>query len=196
VVVGVALGSGGDLLFGFNTTTGLLTALNGAVTPSGNTDTGIAFDGTSAFMYVSRVGATSGSSSVQSFSANASSGLTFLTGNTTGNSPGGLLVDNSSAYLYSADTGGATVSGFKVGATVANSSTGTLTPLTASPFGGGPSPSRLVEDKTHSYIVVTGTAGGADATLYQFDALTPGNLDAVGTVTSGSAGIVAVAATH
>ncbi len=194
--VGVALGAGGDVVFSFNTTTGVLVQLgSNALTPSGNSDTAIQFDGTSAFMYVSRVGATSGASTIQSFGL-STSGLTSIASTTVGDAPGGLLLDYTSAYLYSANTGSASVSGFKVGATTANSSVGTLTALTASPFAGGPSPSRMVEDKTHAYIVVSGSNGGADLTLYKLDALTVGNLDAIGTVTSGTAGIVGLAATH
>ena len=194
--VGLALGAGGDAIFSFNTGTGVLTQLSsGAITPAGSTDNAVQFDGTSAFMYAARVGQTSGLSTVQSFGL-STSGLTAISSTGTGDSPGALLLDYTSAYLYAANAGSATVSGFKVGATTANSSVGTLTALTASPFASGPSPSRMVEDKTHAYIVVSGLAGGADLTLYKLDAITVGNLDAVGTVTSGTAGIVALAATH
>lgn len=194
--VGAALGFGGEVLFAFNTSTGFLTALPGPQPVANSADNGIAFDGTNSFLYVTRVGPTSGTSSIQTFSINATSGLTGVANVPTGNSPQGLLLDFTSAYLYSANAGAPNLFGFKIGATTASPSVGTLTALPGSPFASGPSPSQLVEDKTHTYVVVSGSAGGTDLTLYKFDAFTPSSLDAVSTANSGTAGIVGLAATH
>ena len=193
----LALGAGGDELFTFNTasTSGLLTAVGGITTPSGSFDTSVQFDGTSAFLYISRVGPTAGTSTIQTLSV-AANGLTGLTSTPVGDSPNGLLLDYNSVYLYSANSGAAALSGFKVGATTTNTSLSTLTQLPNSPFASGPSPTLLVEDNSNAYVVVGGTAGGSDLTLYKFDVITGGVLDAVGTTSTGATGIAGLAATH
>jgi len=55
-----------------------------------------------------------------------------------------------------------------------------------------------VEDNTHKYVIAAAANGSSDYTMYSFDALSAGKLDAVSVGASGTdpAGSIAIAATH
>ena len=190
--VAAALGPGGDVLFAFNTSTGVLTQTAGVQLLAGFQDNSVVFDTTSTHLFAARYGGTNGSGGVSSYSVN-SAGL--LTAKQTlaagGNAPYGLLLDGTGAYLYAANRGDGTISGYSVTA-------GNLTALASSPFPAGSSPIALAEDNSKKYVIGVAAGGAADVTLYAYDAVTNGKLDAVGTIASGTApaGAVAVAATH
>ena len=190
--VAAALGPGGDVLFTFNTATGVLTQTAGVQLLAGFQDNSVVFDANSAYLFVARYGGTSGSGGVSSYGV-SSAGL--LTSKQTlaagGNAPYGLLLDATGAYLYAANRGDGTISGFTV-------TSGNLTALASSPFPAGAFPIALAEDNSKKYVIGVAAGGSSDVSLYAFDALTNGKLDAVGVIASGTepAGSVAVAATH
>ncbi len=190
--VAAALGPGGDVLFTFNTTTGVLTQTAGVQLLTGFQDNSVVFDANSAFLFVARYGGTSGSGGISSYSVSSAGLLTVVqTLAAGGNAPYGLLLDATGAYMYAANRGDGTVSGYSV-------TNGNLTGLPSSPFAAGASPLALVEDNSKKYVIGVAAGGSSDVTLYAFDAVTNGKLDAVGVIASGSdpAGAVAVAATH
>lgn len=190
--VAIALGPGGDVLFTFNTSTGLLIPTAGVQVSNGITDNSVLFDSTSAFLFVARYGGTGGTGGVSSYSVGNSGLLTPVqTLAPGGNVPYGLLLDATGMFVYTANRGDGTISGFTV-------SKGSLTPFPGAPAPSGSAVIALVEDTTKKYVIAAASGGSSDVTLYAFDALSSGKLDAVGVIASGSdpAGSVALAATY
>ena len=188
--VAVALGTGGDLVFPFTTATGALGASNNLAISAGYTDNAVAFDATSSYLLIAR--ASSGTSGIATYSVNSSGGLTSVqTLAASGNAPFSLLLDSTGTYVYVANRGDATVSGYTLAA-------GNLTALGSSPYGSGSAVAALARDNSGKYILAAASGGSSDLTLYGFDAVTPGKLDAVAVAASGTdpAGSVALAATH
>ena len=196
--VAVALGPGGDILFPFNTTTGLLTAQTAAITlAKGFSDNGVQFDSTSANLFVARGGPTAGTSGISTYTVSSSGTLTpaqILA--TSGDAPFGLLLESAGTYLYSANravvaAGGSTISAYSL-------SGSTLTALPSAPYPSGASVIALAEDNSKKFVIAAASGGSPDITLYGFDALTAGKLNPLVTVASGSdpAGSVALATTH
>ncbi len=196
----VALGAGGDAIFTFNTTTGVAT--EAATLPLATaSDNAVAFDATSSYVFVARGPATSGSTGlgVVSFRL-ASTGALTQVGSVaaSGNSPYGLLLDSTGAFLYAANRGDGTISGYSV-------ASGVLTGLASSPYASGLATTALARDNSGKYVVAVSPGGTADVTLYSIGStLTSGvttltgNLNVAATAASGTdpSGSVAVAATH
>lgn len=188
--VAVALGTGGDLVFPFTTSTGVLGASNNLAIASAYTDNAVAFDTTSAYLLVAR--ASSGGSGIAAYSVNGFGGLTGTQAlAASGNAPYALVQDSTGAYVYAANRGDATISGYSFAA-------GTLTPLASSPYASGSFVTALARDNSGKYLLAAASGGSPDLTLYSFDAATPGKLDAVATAASGTdpATSVALATTH
>jgi 6-phosphogluconolactonase (cycloisomerase 2 family) len=91
--------------------------------------------------------------------------------------PLGLLVDPSGKYLYVANTGSNNISGYTI-------SSGALTVLSTSPFGGVTSPSSIAADSNGKYLVV-GSQSSGGVVVYRLDA-SNGTLSAPATYSSGS----------
>lgn len=191
-IVIATLGPGGDAIFTFNTATGALQQGFTLAAAAGYSDNAVTFDGNSTYVYFARGGPTAGSAGVASYSLAAGGALTSVQAlATSGNGPFSILLDSAGSYLYTANRSDNSVSGYTV-------SSGTLMPLAGSPFASGASATTLVEDNSKKYVVAGSFGGASDLTLYAFDALTAGKLDAVATAASGTApaGTIAVAATH
>jgi 6-phosphogluconolactonase (cycloisomerase 2 family) len=191
-LVAVALSYGGTVTYNFNTTTGSLTfGQNIATTSSGQYDNAVAFDTTSAYLMIAR-GAGSAGSNVLVYAVNAN-GVATSGPNTTasGNTPYALLEVSTSAgtFAYAANRGDSTISGYTF-------ASGALTAQSNGTYGSGSAVDGLVVDKTGDYVISSASGGGQDVTLYAYDAVTSGRLDAVATATSGAAGLAAIAATH
>ena len=196
----VALGAGGDAIFTFNTTTGAPT--EAATLPLATaSDNAVAFDATSSYVFVARGPATSSSSGlgVVSFSL-ANTGALTQVGSVaaSGNSPYGLLLDSTGGFLYAANRGDGSISGYSL-------ANGVLTGLAGSPYASGLATTALVRDNSGKYVVAVSPGGTADVTLYSIGstlasgvATLTGNLNVAATAASGTdpSGSVAVAATH
>ncbi len=93
--------------------------------------------------------------------------------------------------MYAANRGDATISGYTLAG-------GSLTAVASSPFGSGSAVTAIARDSSGKYLIAAASGGSSDVTLYAFDAVTAGKLDAVAVAASGTdpAGSVAVAATH
>jgi len=189
----VALSYGGDLIYTFNTTTGALADITTIATGSTTLfDNAVAFDTTSEYLLIGRGGTVAGTSEIVVYGV-GNTGVTTsgpLT-TTSGNTPYSVLQVKTStgSYVYSANRGDSTISGFTFNA-------GTLTALTNGTYGSGSAVDALAADNSGAYIVSVASGGGTDVALYEYDAVTAGRLDAVTVATSGAAGLVAVAATH
>lgn len=192
--VAVALGPGGDVVFTFNTSTGVLTQSATITLLAGFSDNAVAFDGNSAYLYVARGLSTAGAGSpgISSYVVNQNGTLVpsqALAGS--GNAPYALTFDSTGTYLYAANRGDGTISGY-------TAAKGTLTALGSSPYASGSLVGALVADKSGKYLVAASFGGSSDVTLYSQDALTPGKLDAVAVSAAGAgtSGSVALAGTH
>ncbi len=202
-LVAVAFGTEGDQVFTFDeasTSGALSSAPSSSVNPpaSGYSDDSVAFDSTSGYLLVGRGITTGGlSSQLLSYTVSATGVLGTDATYPVGADPYGLLVDNTGGYLYSANRGDGTVSGYTL-------ATGALTQLSSSPYKSGGGATALAEDINSKYVLVAAVGSAttpgddADLTLYAIDALTPGQLDPVATSANGSgaSGSVAVATTH
>ena len=193
--LGVALGTGGDVVYPFSTTSGLLGLTGQEITFSATgtnaSDNALVFDSTGAYLYVARLISGAGHSKVASYSISSAGVPAAVAIAATGDAPYGILIDSTGTYLYTANRGSANISGFGI-------ASGAFTPLAGSPYASGLGATALAEDNTQKYVVGAASNGSSDFTLYSFDALSAGKLDAVSVGTSGSdpAGSVAVAATH
>jgi 6-phosphogluconolactonase (cycloisomerase 2 family) len=196
-LLAVAIGTAGDEVFTFNTTTGVLTSESAVEAPaSGYSDDSIAFDGTStvaaSHLLIGRGITSTGTSQILAYTVTSAGALgSTASAYTSGQDPYSLLIDLTGAYLFAANRGSSTVAGY----TIAN---GALTGLASSPYASGSEVTALAEDNTKKFVIAAAAGGSSDLTLYAFDALTAGQLDAVATSANGSgvAGSIAVATTH
>ena len=192
--LGVALGTSGDVVYPFTTSTGTLgsgQALQFAATGTNSSDNALTFDATGAFLYVARLVSGVGNSRVASYSVTSTGATTLVQAAVSGDAPFSVMIDNSGTYLYTANRGSGNVSGYSI-------SGGVLSALTGSPYTSGLSATALAEDNLHKYVISAASNGSNDYTMYSFDALSAGKLNAVAVGASGSdpAGSWAIAATH
>jgi 6-phosphogluconolactonase (cycloisomerase 2 family) len=193
--VAVALGTGGDVLFSFNTTTGVLTQVNQIDTGSDSgADQAVAFDSTSSILFVAQSG--TGAGVVPFVISNGGATLTSVSGApfATGAGASSMVVDSTGKYLYVGNKVDSTISGFAIG------SGGVLTALNQSPYPAGSAVDALAHDNSGKYILSTALNGTPDLEMYSFDTTNAGALDASTTASTGDptepAGAVALAATH
>ena len=186
-----SLGTSGDEVFTFNTTTGVPTATGTLTLTATYSDNAATFDANSAYVYIARQSTTSGNSLVASYSVSALGVLTSVSTTPTGNAPYAVQLDSTGDFLYTANRGDATISGYSV-------ANGVMTALTSSPFASGVTVTSLARDNGKKYLLAAALGGSSDLTMYSFDALTSGKLDPVATIAngSGSTGTYAIAATH
>jgi 6-phosphogluconolactonase len=174
----VTLGQLGVALMPF-TTTGALSANTSVVTPktSGNVsnqDLGVAVNPGSTLLFV---GETNAGIRVFTIASNFPevSGSPFAAGG----QPRSIVLDGAGDRLYAANTTDSTISGYAVAAS------GTLTPLTGSPYSSvGPQPYWLTLDKSQTFLLDANLGGSPNVQLFSFDATTVGKLDPGATVTN------------
>ena len=199
--VAVSLGTAGDALFNFTTSTGVLTQTENVIpaTSSGNylSDNSITFNPASSELFIGTTGQIAGASYLTAYPLSSGGVLGTPQTIATGNSPASLETDSTGAYLYAANVASGTITGYTI------SSSGSLTAMANSPFGASAGVTGLVRDQSGSYIVAISESGGtttsaSDVTLYALDKITVGQLDAISTSAAGTdpAGSIAVAATH
>lgn len=192
-LVVASLGTAGEVLLSFNTTTGAFGSNYTRIT-TGSTQTSdndAEFDSTSSRLYIARSGTNSGLAvySISGLGLTAISGSPFATGPT----PAAVALDSKSANVYVANSGAATITGYAIDAT-----TGALTALTGSPYPSGTGVNFLALDSTGANLLASAQGGSPDLTVYTFDALTPGKLNASGTSggSTAASGAVGVALTY
>jgi 6-phosphogluconolactonase len=192
-----ALGTGGDVVFTFNTTTGVATSSQYLAT--GNTatgDFGLAVSAKVTYLYIARSGTNGG---VAVYSIGSGGLLTPVTGTpfAAGSGTFSVVLDTTGTYVYAANRTDGTISGYTI---VAGTTTAalSLTPLSGSPYGSGAGVQALGVDSTGKYLLGVAVNGGPDLTMYSFDVAVPGKLDPATSVATGvdPAGAVALALTH
>ncbi len=197
LLIFAALGTAGDVVFTFNTTTGV--AASSQVLSTGNAatgDYGLAINSTSTYLYIARSGTNGG---VAIFSIAGGGVLTPVTGSPflAGSGTYSVTLDNTGTYVYAANRTDGTISGY----TIVPSTTLlglTLTPLSGSPYTSGSGVQSIGVDSTGKYLLAVAVSGGPDLTMYSFDIPVPGKLDPATSVATGvdPAGAVALALTH
>jgi 6-phosphogluconolactonase len=191
-LVFAALGTGGDVIFTFNTTTGALASSQNLAPPSATTsDNGLAIDSTSTYLYIARSGTNGG---VGVFNIGAAGKLTSVNGSpfAAGNGTASVVLDSTGTHVYAANSTDGTISGYTIGTGAA------LTAITGSPFASGKLVNSLGIDKSGKYLLAASRGGSPDLSMYSFDAVTTGKLNlATSTATgTGITGAIAVALTH
>lgn len=192
-----ALGTGGDAIFTFNTTTGAAVSVkNLSFTDAQTSDNGYAIDSTSSYLYIARSGTNGGVAVYQIGSGgalNEVAGSPFAAGNGTFS----LAMDSTGTYVYAANRGDSTISGYTIVPATATAAL-SLTPLKGSPYASGTSVQSIGLDNTGKYLLAAAIGGSPDLTMYSFDITVPGQLDPATSVATDAdpAGATAIALTH
>ena len=192
-----ALGTAGDVVFTFNTATGVATSSQNLQTGNAATgDYGLAINSKTTYVYIARSGTNGG---VAVYSIGSGGALTPVTGSpfAAGSGTFSVVLDTTGTYVYAANRTDGTVSGYTIvpGTTTAALS---LTSLSGSPYTSGSAVQALGADSTGKYLLAVAVNGGPDLTMYSFDIPVPGKLDPSTSVATGTdpAGAVALALTH
>lgn len=187
-----ALGTGGDYVFSLNTTTGnVATAANITLGSAQTSDNALAIDSSGSHLYIARSGLNGG---LAVYNIQASGLPTEISGSpfTTGSGPSAVKIDRSGKYVYVANRGDGTISGFVIG------STGALTTLSGSPYASGTQVISLAAEKTSTYILAGAQGGSPDLSMYSIDTANPGKLILATSTTTGTdpTGVAEIAVTH
>jgi 6-phosphogluconolactonase len=192
-----ALGTAGDAVFTFNTTTGLATSSQHLPNVNVSTgDYGLAVDPKTAYLYIARSGTNGG---VGVYIIGSGGTLNSVTGSpfAAGSGTFSVTLDSTGTYIYAANRTDGTISGYTIvaGTTPAGL---TLTPLSGSPYASGVSVQSIGIDRTGKYLLAAAVGGGPDLTMYSFDITTPGKLDPATSIATDTdpAGAIEVALTH
>jgi 6-phosphogluconolactonase len=187
----LTLGTGGALTAGSTPT--LLLPVSTSTSPS---DTGLASDPLSAFLFVAEI-----NTGLRVLSIGTGGSLKEVSGSpyAAGTGPNGVILDPTGSYVYVANKGSNNISAFTLTA-----ASGKLTAIAGSPFtSGGQLPTALVNDNTKKFVAVinsgaNGTGGNSDMQVFKFDTTTDGKLDPVSTATTGTdpTNPVSIAASH
>jgi len=190
-LVFAALGSGGDVVFNFDTSTGaLLTSQNLAVSNQ-TSDNGLAIDNASAYLYIARSGTGGG---VRVFAIGSGGSLNEIAGSpfASGGQAYSVVLDNTGKYVYAANRANGTIYGYSIG------TGGGLTALAGSPYPSGLLVTSLGADSSGDYLLAAANGGNPDLSMYSFDTTTPGKLNLATSTATGTdpTGAIAVALTH
>ncbi len=179
-VVAAALGTAGELLFSFNSSTGTLTQL-GQPTPPPNltSDFGNAWDPTGAYLYVVRTGSAAGLV-VEQLGNNGVLTPTTSTVYATGSNPYAVTTDVAGKYVYVANHGDSTISAYGVGTSQV------LSTVSGSPFAAGTGVAVLGAESTTNYLLAVSPGGTPDLAVYGFDASVGGKLNSVSSSATGT----------
>ena len=174
-----AMGTAGELVFAFNTTTGAFTYLAQTTPPSLTSDNGIAIDSTGTYLYEARSGNGAGLV-VNTIGSNGALTPTTSTPYATGTQPYAVTLDNTGKYVYVANRTDGTITGYTIGTGAA------LTAISGSPFSSGNAVTALGADSTGNWLLAAAYSGTPDLTLYGFDSTNPGRLYAVSSSSTGT----------
>jgi 6-phosphogluconolactonase len=187
-----ALGTGGTLVFPFNTSTGVLsTPLMLAPVSASTGDNALAVSPASTYLFLARSG-TSGGLSV--YSIGSGGALTSVIGSpfTTGNQPSSVALNKAGNNVYVANQLDSTISAFNV------ASNGVLTAVSGSPYPGGSAVTALAAERTGTYMLAVARGGSPDLSMYSFDQTIAGKLNLSTSTATGTSPTqaVAIAAVH
>lgn len=188
-----ALGTGGDLVFSLNQTTGVVAQSQQLSTGAATTsDNALATDASGSYLYIARSG-TAGGLAVYAINSNTGA-LNAATGSpfAAGTQPSAVVLNTAGTDVYVANRGDSTISGFSIG------SGGILTALSGSPYTAGSAVTSLAVDREGKHLFAAANGGSPDLAVYSFDATTAGKLDLIQSLKIGTdpTGPIALAATH
>jgi 6-phosphogluconolactonase len=187
-----AMGTGGDVVFPFNTSNGQFSAPSWlAPITSTTSEQALSVSSDSSQLYIARSG-TSGGLGV--YTIGAGGGLSPVNGSpfAAGNQPISVVVNKAGTDVYLANQLDNTISGYGVSSTDAVSVLSPPTDATVS------APKALAIDNSGNYLLVISNNGSPDLTMYSYDTATAGKLDLGASSATGvdPTGAVAIAATH
>lgn len=187
-----ALGTGGDIVFTLNTSTGAVATSQQLSLGSAQTsDNALAIDSTTSHLYIARSGLNGG---LAVYTVGAAGALTAVTGSpfATGASPYAVQIDNSGKYVYVANRTDGTITGYSIGANAA------LAALSGSPYASGLGVTSLGAEKSNTYILAGAFGGSPDLSMYSIDTVSLGKLNLVKSTATGTdpTGVVGIALTH
>ena len=187
-----ALGTGGDIVFTLNTSTGAVATSQQLSLGSAQTsDNALATDSTTSHLYIARSGLNGG---LAVYTVGAAGALTAVTGSpfATGASPYAVQIDNSGKYVYVANRTDGTITGYSIGANAA------LAALSGSPYASGLGVTSLGAEKSNTYILAGAFGGSPDLSMYSIDTVSLGKLNLVKSTATGTdpTGVVGIALTH
>jgi 6-phosphogluconolactonase len=187
----LTLGTGGALSTG--SAPAVLLPISTSTSPS---DTGLASDPLSAFLFVAEI-----NTGLRVLSIGTGGSLKEVSGSpyAVGTGPNGVILDATGSYVYVANKGSNNVSAFTLTA-----ASGKLTAVAGSPFAsGGQLPIALVNDNTKKFVAAinsgaNGSGGNNDLQVFSFDTTTDGKLNPVSTGSTGTdpTNPLAIAASH
>jgi 6-phosphogluconolactonase len=190
----VAVGQAGDLVFPFNSTTGVTAAGSLSLSiGSGLSDNALAVNAQSNYLYIARSGATGGGLAIYTI---GSGGALNIVGSplASGTQPTSVVINKAGTNIYVANQQDKTVSGYSI------ASDGTVTvqnPATSSTVS---APRALVVDNSGNYLLATSYTSTPDLSLYSFNSSSGVTFvtSASTTITGGTepAGAISIAATH
>ncbi len=188
----VALGTGGDLVFPLNTSTGVLsTPLVLAPVSSTTSDNALAVNSTSTYLFIARSGNQGG---LAVYSIASGGGLTEVSGSpfTAGSQPFSVALNKAGSDVYLANQLDSTISGYSV------ASNGVLTALSGSPYSSGSAVTALAAERTGNYLLAVAHGGSPDLSMYSFDQTIAGKLDLATSAATGTdpTQAIAIAVTH
>lgn len=174
-----ALGTAGDLVFAFNTTTGAFTQLFQSSLPSLTSVNGIAIDSTGTYLYEARSGSGSGLV-VNAIGTDGSLTPTTSTVYAAGSQPNAVTLDSTGKYVYVANRADGNITGYSIGTGAA------LAPISGSPFSSGVAVTSLGVDSSGKWLLAAAFSGAPDLSLYGFDATNVGRLYTVSSAATGT----------
>jgi 6-phosphogluconolactonase (cycloisomerase 2 family) len=173
------MGTAGELVFAFNTTTGAFTELTQTLPPTLTSDNGIAIDAAGAYLYTARSGNGAGLV-VFSIASNGVLTPTTATVYAAGTQPYAVTLDSTGSYVYVANRGDGTITGYGIGTNAA------LTALPGSPYSSGVAVTALGADSSGKWLLAAAYSGSPDLSLYGFDSTNLGRLYTVSSASSGT----------
>ncbi|MEO6909729.1 MAG: beta-propeller fold lactonase family protein [Edaphobacter sp.] len=189
-LVFAALGSAGDLVFNFDTSTGALFNSHLLTVSNTTSDNGLAVDNATAYLYIARSGTGGG---VRVFNIGTGGSLNEITGSpfASGGQAYSVVLDNTGKYVYAANRLNGTIYGYSIGTGAV------LTALGGSPYTSGVLVTSLGVDSSGKYLLAA-AGGNPDLSMYSFDTVTPGKLIPATSTATGTAptGAIAVVLTH
>jgi len=194
----VALETGGVNAFGFNpkptSSSGSPwgTSVGIPLHAANTSDNAVAVDPTSTYLLIGEA-STNTTATAGTLRLIAISNLTTdLTDPAAGVGPAEVLVDQTGAYVYVANSTDSTISGYSLSA-------GSLSALSGSPYPTAKLTTGLVEDSSKTYILDVGFGANPNLWMYSFDATSLGDLNvktSTSTATSNPSLATAIALTH
>ena len=190
----LALGTAGDVVYPFNTSTGALSVpLSLSLgSSSTNSDNALAVSPDSTLLFIARSGPSGG---LAVYTIGSGGSLAQVSGSpfTAGAQPYSVAVNAAGTDVYVANRTDGTISGFSIA-----SSSGVLTALSGSPYQSGSAVTALAVDNSGDYLLAAANGGSPDLTMYSYDPTITGKLDFSTSIATGTdpTGPVALAMTH